>query len=553
MKNSSPSFDKLRGGYYTPVAIADALATWAIRSGHDKVLEPSCGDGVFLESAARRFRSLGRAPREIVRKLTAVEIAGSEAEKAERALQAVLNTRAAADVRCADFFEARGQLAGKFDCVLGNPPFIRYQSFPEPSRSRAMNMMRSLGLRSNKLTNIWVPFVAASISCLREGGRLAMVLPAELLQVTYAGQLRSYLVDSFRTVLLVACNKMLFPRAEQEVLLVLAEGRVRLPSSTNKCRIDLVEVEDTTGLVQKIEEASCQRGRQKLIQHDSEKWLKYFLTAREISLMRRLRQSEQIVSLAAHASVDVGVVTGRNAFFVLSDAEARRHSLSAYTIPLVGRSSQLSGAQITKQEWGKLAGKDHRVLLLYVNGIHEANLPDPVRAYIKSGEERSFHKGYKCSIRRPWYSVPAVWAPDCFLFRQIYDFPRVVLNKAGAMCTDTIHRVSCRGDKATFASTAYTYLTAASAEIEGRSYGGGVLELEPTEAEKLLMPKEVGDGLPVREIDNLVREGALEEVLRENSRLILQGSVGMTKKECDALKRIWLKMRGRRSRRSRGK
>ena len=51
----------------------------------------------------------------------------------------------------------------------------------------------------------------------------------------------------------------------------------------------------------------------------------------------------------------------------------------------------------------------------------------------------------------------------------------------------------CKGEnpRAVIANT-YTYLTAASAEIEGRSHGGGVLELEPTEAERLLMPAKLG-------------------------------------------------------------
>src|SRR5205807_19661 len=51
--------DKLRGGYYTSVEIADWLCSWAIRSKSDRVLEPSCGDGVFLAQAASRLRALG--------------------------------------------------------------------------------------------------------------------------------------------------------------------------------------------------------------------------------------------------------------------------------------------------------------------------------------------------------------------------------------------------------------------------------------------------------------------------------------------------------------
>ncbi len=161
------------------------------------------------------------------------------------------------------------------------------------------------------------------------------------------------------------------------------------------------------------------------------------------------------------------------------------------------------------------------------------------------GEDRGHHLGYKCSIRNPWYTVPSVWVPDCFFFRQIYDFPRAVLNGARAVSTDTVHRMRCRRDPTATLENVYTHLTAASAEIEGRSYGGGVLELEPTEAERLLTPMTLRNGVPVAEIDRMVRAGKLAEVLNENDRAILR-PMGLARTECAMLRGIWEKMRERR-------
>src|SRR5262249_15407427 len=146
----------------------------------------------------------------------------------------------------------------------------------------------------------------------------------------------------------------------------------------------------------------------------------------------------------------------------------------------------------------------------------------------------------------PWYHVPAVWQPDCFFFRQIYDFPRVVVNDADATSTDTIHRMRCRAPSACVAANLYTHLTAASAEIEGRSYGGGVLELEPTEAEHLLVPKYLDGAMPIEEADKLIRHGRLENVLDYNDRVVLRASLGLSQSECAMLKGIWSKMRDRR-------
>jgi hypothetical protein len=180
--------------------------------------------------------------------------------------------------------------------------------------------------------------------------------------------------------------------------------------------------------------------------------------------------------------------------------------------------------------------------------VNGGKLPPGLAKYIRGGESAQVHTGYKCSIREPWYAVPAVWTPDAFLFRQIYDFPRAVLNKAGATSTDTIHRmrVTRPNDPGQLVGSLYTHLTAASAEIEGRSYGGGVLELEHNEAERLLVPARLDLALSVAECDRFVREGRLEDLLEENDRRVLIDGMGLSKWECRMLRDIWQKMRDRR-------
>jgi len=532
--------NKLRGGYYTPLDVAEWLTKWAVQSGSDQILEPSCGDGIFLSAAAKMLRKYRKTNGGHVH---GIEISEVEASKAR---QRVAETPSVT-VNVADFFEwAKDNTGSRFDAVVGNPPFIRYQNFPEPSRSIAMALMESLGLRPNKLTNIWVPFVAITTSMLRDGGRLAMVLPAELLQVSYAAQLRSYLVDHFRQVKIMACNEMIFAEAEQEVVLVLADGRIASPSSQHTCRIDLDESKTVSHLLATVPAAGG-NGRAKSVRHDSEKWLKYFLTPREISFMRRLRADGIAEPLSTVAEVDVGVVTGKNSFFVLSPSQADMYAVRANTVPLLGRSSQMRGAVIDTTELSALEAEDNKVLLFYVPDDSNGNLSAAAKAYIAFGEKEGVNKGYKCRIRKKWYSVPSVWQPDCFVFRQIYDFPRVVANKAHATSTDTIHRMRCSTDADLLTRNLYTHLTGASAEIEGRSYGGGVLELEPTEAERVLVPGHLTeDALGLEEIDEMIRAGRLEDALVMNDERILIRGMGLSRGDCSMLMRIWKKMRNRR-------
>ena len=51
---------KLRGAFFTPPAIASFLARWALHERRDAVvLDPTCGEGVFLLAAGEHLRALG--------------------------------------------------------------------------------------------------------------------------------------------------------------------------------------------------------------------------------------------------------------------------------------------------------------------------------------------------------------------------------------------------------------------------------------------------------------------------------------------------------------
>ena len=95
-----------------------------------------------------------------------------------------------------DFFEYyKENIEGqqKFDVIVGNPPFIRYQNVNADSREIAFKFMSKEGMHPNKLTNMWLPFLVLSALTLSKNGKLGMVIPAELFQVSYAGETREFL------------------------------------------------------------------------------------------------------------------------------------------------------------------------------------------------------------------------------------------------------------------------------------------------------------------------------------------------------------------------
>ena len=207
---------KLRGGYYTPQPIADFICRWAISSPTQRVLEPSCGDGIFIESAIRRFIELGVNQAMLYGLIKGIELIDVEAEKSkQRAAKYGLNS---STIINSDFFNYVSNFIQerRFDVVVGNLPFIRYQNFPEEHRKMAFEMMETMGLSPNKLTNIWVPFLVLSANALNENGKLGMVVPAELFQVKYASQTRIFLSNFFSRITIITFKKLVFDDIQQE-------------------------------------------------------------------------------------------------------------------------------------------------------------------------------------------------------------------------------------------------------------------------------------------------------------------------------------------------
>ena len=113
--------------------------------------------------------------------------------------------------------------------------------------------------------------------------------------------------------------------------------------------------------------------------------------------------------------------------------------------------------------------------------------------YIEFGEGLGLHLRYKCKVRSPWWRVPVTTIPDLFVSYMSGSNPRIVANPARAHHLNSIHGLRVRPELRALASRTLPLLALSSysllsAEIEGRSYGGGVLKLEPREADRWLVP-----------------------------------------------------------------
>lgn len=544
MEKKKPISQKLRGGYYTPDEIAKFICKWAIDVNTQCVLEPSCGDGNFIEAAIRRFNEVGINGQDLVGRIKGVELIEEESLKAKlRAKNLGLNSTTIVN---SDFFHfAKNNESKRYDVVVGNPPFIRYQNFPEAHRVLATQMMQELNLNPNGLTNIWVPFLVISASILSENGKLGMVIPAELFQVKYAAETRVFLAQFFSRITIVTFKKLVFSDIQQEVVLLLCEKKPPLHSG-----IRVIECEDLTDLNTIDFETNTEI---KTIDHSSEKWTKYFLEADEIELLRKLKTDKRVKSCRDYLDVDVGLVTGRNEFFMLSQEQVDKWKLHSYVTPIVGRSSHLKGIKFLNSDLELNIHQENEMYLFLPPNKDFSDLPKKCQDYIAFGQQSGFHTGYKCRIRKRWYITPSVWSPDAFALRQISDYPKLILNKTDCPSTDTVHRVKIKKgtNKKLLTVSFLNSLTFAFSEITGRSYGGGVMTFEPSEIEEIKIPELQLFEIDFNKIDRLIRERKIESVLNEIDSKLLIDTHRFSLDEVKMLRGIWKKLSNRRVFRSR--
>jgi adenine-specific DNA-methyltransferase len=169
--------------------------------------------------------------------------------------------------------------------------------------------------------------------------------------------------------------------------------------------------------------------------------------------------------------------------------------------------------------------------------------------YIAHGEALNVHKGYKTGIRNDWFVVPSLKISDALFIRRNNLYPRLIINEAEAYTTDTMHRVFVKPNTDIQALTAsyYNSLSLAFAEVSGRSHGGGVLELMPNEAERILLPYHNDNAKLLSQIDKLIRNKTdIEEILKVTNEVILKHHYGLTDKEIDLAHGIWKKLSKRR-------
>lgn len=510
--------DKLRGGFYTPDPLVDfvlrRLAPGGLADGA-RLLEPSVGDGAFLRGLSR----LGQSPL-----VTAVEVIPKEAAKARAELR-----RSGLSGAVVTGSALVWQGGGDYDAAAGNLPFVRFQFISDGDRRAATRAVTATGMSDSGVGNLWIPMLVVALTRLRVGGRFAFVLPAECFTGVSAGRVREWLLRNHDDVKVDLFPPGSFPNVLQEVV-VLSGQR----SASQNAHTEIALIEHAQGHLEADLHASHATVVRHRLQPSGASWTRLLLTGPQLEAYEVARGLAPVALLADLAKLEVATVTGANSFFSVNATTVAQHGLDPWLTPLLPRVRHATGLRFTPSDHEGLQASGTAAHLLTLRADTKVPATSGLRRYLDIGEEAGLSARFKCKIRDPWYAVPGIKPSRLMLTKRSHHYPRMVLNQAGVVTTDTIYRgeVVAGVSASALVATFHNSLTLLSAEMEGRSFGGGVLELVPSEFKRLLVPNVPDMELEIDRLDHLSREGAVtgdaEAVVQETDRLLSKHAPDLT-------------------------
>jgi adenine-specific DNA-methyltransferase len=206
-------------------------------------------------------------------------------------------------------------------------------------------------------------------------------------------------------------------------------------------------------------------------------------------------------------------------------------------------------AEILPRDYKSLKDSSKPCFIIDLNNVPESSFSSGLKKYLALGVEQKIQERYKCSRRRRWYDIPSIWKSEGLFFKRGHHYPKLIVNKADVYVTDSAYRVRMNEgyDIQSFASSFYNSLTLLHAELNGRYYGGGVLEITPNEFKRLPLPYSQVSNIEYKTFtSNFKRKTSIENFLEEHDKSTLGEVYGLPEENIKLIQSLYKKVKNRR-------
>lgn len=527
---------KKSGSYYTPTRLADFVADYCLSKIKTKtisVLEPSVGDGSFVKAIAKSenlkyFSTVN---------LTIVEKDKLELEKA-KIFDKKINLKISS--HNSDYLNFHFENNNDFSLIIGNPPYVKKSLLDDDQKELAKTIHSESKLSNKSINNIWTSFLISGISKLKKDGILAFILPLELLQVKFSEEIRTLLKLEFERVEVFTFNELQFQECKGQDTVLLIGYKKNIQKGTFYTNITSLD---------DLENHNYEFYENQSLSDSDKKWTHHFITPDEYDFLENLKNKLHNVSY--YLNNKAGIVTAANSYFIVNKDIIEKYSLKNFSKPIVQKGFFVNGSvTFTKNDFNKLVDSNKPAYLLDFNNLTEKKITKEIAEYLEIGVNDKLPLRFKCQQRSKWYQIPNIATiPEAFFFKRSHEYPKMIKNEADILVTDSAYKVEMKKEYNldNFIFSFYNSLTLAFAELEGRYYGGGVLELTPNEFRVLPIPYVV-----CNDFENYTKQfknkSSIQDVLEKNNYKILNKTLGLSIEEIEKVELIRRKLVNKRHR-----
>jgi len=498
---------KLTGSFYTESKIAESVVNRVILNSKDNVLEPSFGDGIFIDKSICRFRTLGNFNPNI----TAVEIQ-PEIVKYVRNQFNIKNIR----TLTTDFLSLN--LKNQFDAVVGNPPYVGIKKLPSKQKDTARQVIENYSVQCPDNGSLWFPFVLHAITAIKTNGRLAFVLPFEITYTRYAYGLWKILSQNFSSLSICRIYEDFFPNVDVETILLFADGKGGKTSHIN------YNIYNTVDDFMMEKSSKCQKIELPDIVNGNKPFISSLLTSMQQQLLQNLENKGIIKPIIESCKFKIGYVSAdKNYFHPSADIIAHYSIPKRNLYPTILNAKEING------------GTGIGIEVLKGECSSNLYLPKEItkgdKLYIKKGKAMLIHQRYKCRQRKPWFVTPDVEIPDVIL-SVFGEIPKMVANKGNYAVSNSLLCGHLKGVSAKqLLCRWYNSLTLLSLELNVHSLGGGSFVIIPGEADRLKIisdiPKEKIQNV-FTQLNKIVKKLNVEAAYALGDKIVLQEIYGLS-------------------------
>lgn len=429
---------------FTPEPLARAIVSTLFHSGPVSWLEPSVGSGVFLKA----LKAAG---------VKGASVVGIDLDPSCEAPEAYGQIH-----RGQDALAWMHAVGGRFDRILGNPPYVSLSNVRGDVRKAALETpLLNTGRKVSLNSNLWVPFVCAAANALSRDGEIAFVLPAAWDYASYAADLREFLPKCFRSFYVVRSAKPMFPSIQDGCIVIVGKGYGQ--KHRRFVRLECENLEDVCNTLRALSKNGF-AGRQD-----------------QTSAMSEANQQSR--PLSAFADIKIGAVAGDATYFILSESLRSAYRLPrSAVVPILSKARHLLSGAIGKREWELLRDADEPVWLFRPSA--PALRSPAVKKYLDLASTPRLEIKSKSQVksREPWYTTRMPRRIDGFMSGMTSSGPQISFRRMHNLgATNTLYVVSFKRRESRYpialgllSSEVWTQVSA-----RGRRYPDGLLKLEP--------------------------------------------------------------------------